>query len=82
MPTVLRLNSLRVIVYPNDHAPAHVHVRSADGEAVFGLNCPDGPPELRSLHGLSSREAGRIQERLAVHVPSLCGKWTEIHGGL
>lgn len=47
MPTVLRLGALRVVIYPNDHRPAHVHVLGAGGEAVFVLNCPDGPPELR-----------------------------------
>jgi hypothetical protein len=26
MPTVLRVGGLRVVIYPNDHPPAHVHV--------------------------------------------------------
>jgi hypothetical protein len=26
MPTVLWIGNLRVVVYPNDHRPAHVHV--------------------------------------------------------
>jgi hypothetical protein len=26
MPTVLRIGGLRVVIYPNDHPPAHVHV--------------------------------------------------------
>ena len=47
MPTVLRLDGLRVRIYVDDHRPAHIHVIAADGEAVFVLNCPDGPPELR-----------------------------------
>ena len=45
MPTVLRLDALRVAIYPNDHRPAHVHVIGAGYEAVFNLHCPDGPPE-------------------------------------
>lgn len=47
MPTVLRLGALRVVIYPNDHRPAHVHVLGGGGPVVFVLNCPDGPPELR-----------------------------------
>jgi hypothetical protein len=47
MPTILRFNGLRVVVYPNDHRPAHVHVIGAGCEAVFNLNCPDGRLELR-----------------------------------
>jgi Domain of unknown function (DUF4160) len=51
MPVVLRFDGLRVVIYPNDHRPAHVHVIGAQGEAVFVLNCPDGPPELRESFG-------------------------------
>ena len=47
MPTVFRLNGLRVVIYPNDHRPAHVHVKGAAGEAVFILLYPDGPPAMR-----------------------------------
>lgn len=47
MPTVHRFDGLRVVIYPNDHRPAHVHVMGNGCEAVFRLNAPDGPPELR-----------------------------------
>lgn len=47
MPTVLRIHGFRVVIYPNDHRPAHVHLVGAGKEAVFHLHCPDGPPELR-----------------------------------
>ncbi len=47
MPTVLRFAGYRVVVYPADHAPSHVHVVGAGGEAVFNLNFPGGPVELR-----------------------------------
>lgn len=49
MPTVLRIDGLRVVIYPNDHRPAHVHVIGRRCEALFFLRCPDGPPELREL---------------------------------
>ena len=65
MPTVLRLDGLRVVIYPADHRPAHVHVIGAKGEAVFVLNCPDGPPSLRESYGFSRREELRIQKDLA-----------------
>ena len=53
MPTVLRIGGLRVTIYPNDHPPPHVHVIGANGEAVFLLNCPGGPAELRESFGFS-----------------------------
>jgi hypothetical protein len=52
VPTVLRIGGLRVTIYPNDHSPPHVHVIGATGEAVFLLNCPDGPPRLRESYGV------------------------------
>ena len=80
MPTVLRLHDLRVVIYPNDHRPAHVHVIGADGEAVFVLNCPGGPPSLRETFGFSRQVVGRILEQLADHVAALCEDWSDIHG--
>jgi len=80
MPTALRLDGLRVTIYPDDHRPAHVHVTGGGGEAVFLLNCPEGPPELRESYGFSTKDVGRIQRNLAPHVSELCKKWVEIHG--
>jgi hypothetical protein len=80
MPTVLRLDGLRVTIYPNDHRPAHVHVIGAGREAVFDLHCPDGPPELRENFGLLRQEATRIAAGLAAHLAALCQSWERIHG--
>lgn len=80
MPTVLRLDGLRVVIYSADHRPAHVHVIGAEGEAVFVLNCPDGPPHLRESYGFSRHDELRILKGLAAHLSVLCPKWSEIHG--
>lgn len=80
MPTVLRLNGLRVVIYPNDHRPAHVHVKGAVGEAVFILNCPDGPPKLRESFGFNLPELNRIADELAKALQTLCAEWRAIHG--
>jgi Domain of unknown function (DUF4160) len=53
VPTVLSLLGNRVVIYPNDHRPAHVHVIGGGNEAVFNLHCPSGPPELRENYGFS-----------------------------
>jgi len=80
MPTVLRLDGLRVGNSTDDHRPAHVHVIGAEGEAVFRLTCPDGPPDLREQYGMSLNTVNRIQKALAQHLSVLCPKWREIHG--
>lgn len=80
MPTIVSFNSVRVVVYPNDHRPAHVHLIGIDAEAVLNLNCPDGPPELRENYGFSSRNLSELMSRVTEVLKNLCEKWREIHG--
>ncbi|MBZ5509135.1 MAG: DUF4160 domain-containing protein [Acidobacteriia bacterium] len=80
MPTVLRFSGLRVVIYLNDHRPAHVHVIGRGSEAVFNLNCAAGPAELRENYGFSRRELSHIQTVLTKHLEELCRSWEEIHG--
>jgi hypothetical protein len=47
IPTLLWMSGLRVVIYSNDHRPAHVHVIGNGCEALLVLNCPDAPPDLR-----------------------------------
>ena len=80
MPTVLQFYGLRVVVYPNDHRPAHVHVIGNGCEAVFSLRCPDGPPELRVNMGFARRELARIAVGLDAELDELCHQWRRFHG--
>lgn len=79
MPTLLRLSGLRVVIYPNDHAPAHVHVIGRDREAVFALHCPSGPTELRENHGFARNELSKIRTVLTAHLAKLCRSWRHLH---
>lgn len=79
MPTVLRTGSFRVVIYPNDHRPAHVHVIEADREALFVLGCATGKVRLRENYGFARRELTTIEKVLAEHVDELCRAWKEIH---
>ncbi len=79
MPTVLRFEGMRVVIYPNDHRPAHVHVIGASGEAVFNLQCPDGPPVMRENFGLGRSVLGKIADELTLALAMLCAAWGTIH---
>jgi len=79
MPTVDRIDGLRVVIYPNDHRPAHVHVIGDGCEAVFNLNCPEGLPELRENYGFSTSKLLKIKTALTSRLPDLCAKWSMIH---
>lgn len=80
MPTVMRIDGVRVTIWPNDHRPAHVHVVSKSGEAVFNLNCPDGPLKLRESYGFRRAELNRLQAALSDAVVAFCREWSRIHG--
>ena len=73
-------DGLRIVVYPNDHRPAHVHVIGRGCEAVFNLNCPAGPVGLRENYRFSRRESSRIRNGLKAHLEELCRAWEHIHG--
>lgn len=79
MPTVLRLDGLRVVIYPNDHSPEHVHVIGADCEAVFELHCPKGPVTLRESSGFRIRQLRRLMDQLNTVLLELCSAWESIH---
>jgi hypothetical protein len=79
MPTAHRIDGLRVVIYPNDHRPAHAHVIGAGGDAVFVLNCPKGTVELRESYGFSRFAVGRITDALAAVLTALCMEWNKIH---
>lgn len=80
MPTVLREPPLRVVLYPNDHRPAHVHVMGPGAEAVFELGCPLGPLRLRESLGFSATQIGRIRRWLTQELKLLCERWRNLHG--
>jgi hypothetical protein len=80
VPTVLRFAGLRVVIYFNDHLPAHVHVIGRGCEAAFDLRCSDGPPELRENYGFSRRDITTIEANLTASLNLLCQAWEEMHG--
>ncbi|MDX2143219.1 MAG: DUF4160 domain-containing protein [Rhodospirillaceae bacterium] len=80
MPTIDRFGQLRVVIYPNDHRPAHVHVMGRGLEVVIDLNCPKGPPRLRENFGFPRREITHVCAVLQSRLSELCTAWERIHG--
>jgi hypothetical protein len=74
------MEGLRIVIYPNDHRPAHVHVIGRGHEAVFNLNCPEGPVELRENYGFAERDIRWTEKELPEYVETLCRAWENIHG--
>ncbi len=81
MLTILTLNGLKVVIYPADHRPAHIHVQGAGFEIVFNLNCPNGPLDLREIKGkVSNATIRRVAKLIEPNLSTLCGAWRNIHG--
>lgn len=80
MATVTWINGWRVFINSNDHKPAHVHVESNGTEAVFNLNCPNGPVRLRDNWGVSARDVTWLARELGMRLTHTCGTWRQIHG--
>lgn len=79
VPTVHRFDGLRVVIYPNDHEPAHVHVMDGEHEARFALD-QGGAVELIENYGFSSRDVTRIRAELQGRRDALIEEWRRIHG--
>ena len=77
MVTVLRAHGLRVVIYANDHRPAHVF---GDGEAKINLLDPDGGPGLVWADGMTRGEVRRAVRLVAEQRAFLLARWEDIHG--
>ena len=76
MPTIMRVDGLRVVIYPNDHPPAHVHVLGPVWVVVINLI----GPEVREAIGCDERAARRVLRSIAPHRETLMDAWREYHG--
>ena len=79
MVTVLRAHGLRVVIFVNDHEPAHVHV-FGDGEAKINLLGSDGAPALVWADGMSRGEIRRAMRIVTEQRTALLARWEDIHG--
>lgn len=79
MVTVLRADGLRVVIYVNDHRPAHVHV-FGDGEAKINLMGVQGSPELVWADNMTRGEVRRAMRVVADQRAFLLQRWEDIHG--
>ena len=78
MPTVLELGGFRIVIYTNDHAPAHVHAVRGDGEAKIDIS-GEGV-ELISAYGLKKSDIRRAVRIVSENRDYLLQTWIEHHG--
>ena len=76
MPTVLRSDGLRVVIYPNDHPPAHVHVLGSGWVAVINLI----GPVVREVINFGESEARRALRLTVSNKAELMDASNRLHG--
>ena len=74
MPRVFERDGFVFFFYSNDHEPIHIHVRYADGEAVFLL---EPLVELRESSGMRLHDLRKAQELAAENKELIVRKWHE-----
>lgn len=79
MVTVWREGGLRVVIFVDDHLPAHVHV-FGDGHAKINLLGAAGVPELVWADGMTRGEVRRAVRLVNAQQMVLLARWKEIHG--
>ena len=79
MPTIHRLDGLRVVLYPNDHSPPHIHGIGKTAEAVLELHCWEGPVTLRESYGFQKKKLRRLMAELDTQLELVCNEWETIH---
>ena len=79
MVTAHRAQGLRVVIFTNDHLPAHVRV-FGDGHAKVNLLGADGLPELVWADGMSRSEGRRAMALVTAEQQLRLERWRNIHG--
>jgi hypothetical protein len=72
----MRVGGLRVVVYFNDHPPAHVHVLGPGWAVLVNLL----EPSVREVINCGEREAREALRLVAEHGNELMEAWRRIHG--
>jgi Domain of unknown function (DUF4160) len=76
MRTVLRIGKYRFHFYSDErNEPAHIHVRTSDGECNFWLD----PITLAKSRGLGAHEVRAIERLVYEHQELLKEKYNEYH---
>lgn len=76
MPTIVRQDGFRIMIFPNDHLPPHVHVFKSDAEVKIELV----EPKVFNVEGkIGNKDLAKALCLVIEHQVDLLEKWKEIH---
>jgi hypothetical protein len=78
-PQVVRVGKFIIVIYTNDHAPAHVHVRFDDCDVRVLLSM-----ETLSVYSMKAnpkkQDVRQALAAVAANLTECLAKWEELHG--
>jgi Domain of unknown function (DUF4160) len=78
MPTIAIVDGILILLYFNDHVPAHFHAQGADFHVRIRIE--DG--EVMESEGrISSRHRRRLREWTLAHQTELMENWNQVRAG-
>lgn len=81
MSEIDRDGPFKVIIYPNDHEPSHVHVWHPSGVVVVNLTGDSGAPEIRNVgKNVKTNDAKRAYQLVVEKQDLYMDAWRAIHG--
>jgi hypothetical protein len=79
MVTVHREQGFNIVIFVDDHEPAHVHV-FGDGHVKINLLGVNGMPEIVTIDGMKRGDVRRAMRIVIDQVDDLLARWRDIHG--
>ncbi len=76
VPTVLRVGGYAFRIYPNDHAPPHVHAHAGGGRCRIDI----ATGKVSNVLGMKNPDAKEASAIVQAHSALLTRKWEQIHG--
>jgi hypothetical protein len=76
VPTISRFRGISILMYVNDHVPAHFHVEYGEYEAKFRLE--DG---VLFEGWIPSAQYRLVVKWMGLHLPELTENWNRIERG-
>ena len=76
MPTIIKHDGFRIVIWPNDHMPPHVHVFKRDAEVKITLL----KPIVFNIEGkISNKDLVKALNLVIENQIELLERWKEIH---
>lgn len=73
MPELFRFFGIRFFFFSNDHLPIHVHVKNADGTAIFVVNLL----KLIENKGMKNKDIHLAESIIEENADIIIQKWNE-----